>query len=155
MSIVGAGFVVGIHMTALWFKPKDIGFAEGFYAGWGNFGSAAAAITIPTIALQFFGGVDGWRWAIALSGLIMAVYGVAYWFLITDGPTADTHKSTFGWRFRGIDLERPFIILFVYCSFIRCIIITGLSYSRNGLFERYWRLGMLWRYRVDGAVSNL
>lgn len=30
MSIVGAGFVVGIHMTALWFKPKDIGFAEGF-----------------------------------------------------------------------------------------------------------------------------
>ena len=55
MSLVGCGFVVGIHMTALWFKPKDIGFAEGFYAGWGNFGSAAAAITIPTVALQFFG----------------------------------------------------------------------------------------------------
>lgn len=93
MSSVGAGFVVGIHMTALWFKPRDIGFAEGFYAGWGNFGSAAAALTIPTIALHMFGGDDGWRYAIALSGLIMAVYGVFYWFAITDGPTADTHKK--------------------------------------------------------------
>lgn len=37
MSLVGCGFVIGIHMTALWFKPKDIGFAEGFYAGWGQF----------------------------------------------------------------------------------------------------------------------
>ena len=94
LSSVGAGFVVGIHMTALWFKPRHIGFAEGFYAGWGNFGSAAAAMTIPTIALTVFGGDDGWRYAIAMSGIIMASYGVFYWFAITDGPTADTHKKS-------------------------------------------------------------
>ena len=93
LSSVGASFVVGIHMTALWFKPRDIGFAEGFYAGWGNFGSAAAAMTLPTIALTMFGGDDGWRWAVATSGVIMAAYGVFYWFAITDGPTADTHKK--------------------------------------------------------------
>ncbi|HID67473.1 MAG TPA: MFS transporter [Roseibacterium sp.] len=93
MSSVGASFVVGIHMTALWFKPRDIGFAEGFYAGWGNFGSAAAALTIPTIALSAFGGDDGWRWAVAMSAVIMAAYGVFYWFAITDGPTKDTHKK--------------------------------------------------------------
>jgi MFS transporter, NNP family, nitrate/nitrite transporter len=93
MSSVGASFVVGIHMTALWFKPRDIGFAEGFYAGWGNFGSAAAAMTIPTVALVVFGGDDGWRYAVATSGVIMAAYGVFYWFAITDGPTADTHKK--------------------------------------------------------------
>jgi len=96
MSSVGAGFVVGIHMTALWFKPRDIGFAEGFYAGWGNFGSAAAALTIPTIALNMFGGDDGWRYAIAMSGIIMAAYGVFYWFAITDGPNPDTHKKAKG-----------------------------------------------------------
>lgn len=100
MSSVGAGFVVGIHMTALWFKPRDIGFAEGFYAGWGNFGSAAAALTIPTIALNIFGGDDGWRYAIALSGVIMAAYGVFYWFAITDGPNPDTHKKA-----KGLALE--------------------------------------------------
>ena len=93
LSSVGASFVVGIHMTALWFKPRDIGFAEGFYAGWGNFGSAAAAMTIPTIALLIYGGPDGWRWAIATSGAIMGLYGVFYWFAITDGPHKDSHKK--------------------------------------------------------------
>jgi NNP family nitrate/nitrite transporter-like MFS transporter len=93
LSSVGASFVVGIHMTALWFKPRDIGFAEGFYAGWGNFGSAAAAMTIPTVALLFYGGADGWRHAIATSGAIMAAYGVFYWFAITDGPSHDSHKK--------------------------------------------------------------
>jgi len=86
LSVVGAGFVVGIHMTALWFKPKDIGFAEGFYAGWGNFGSAAAAMTIPALAFNVYGGPDGWRYAMATTGAIMAIYGVFYWFAITDGP---------------------------------------------------------------------
>jgi NNP family nitrate/nitrite transporter-like MFS transporter len=93
LSSVGASFVVGIHMTALWFRPRDIGFAEGLYAGWGNFGSAAAAMTLPTIALTVYGGDDGWRWAIATSGVVMGCYGVFYWFAITDGPTADTHKK--------------------------------------------------------------
>jgi len=93
MSCVGASFVVAIHMTALWFKPRDIGFAEGFCAGWGNFGAAAVAMTIPTIAVFVFGGEDGWRYAIALSGTVMALYGVIYWFAITDGPKADTQRK--------------------------------------------------------------
>ncbi|PMR77400.1 MFS transporter [Billgrantia endophytica] len=93
LSSIGASFVVGIHMTALWFKPKDIGFAEGFYAGWGNFGSAAAAMTLPTIALTLFGGDDGWRYAIAISAIVMAAYGVYYWFAITDGPDARAHRK--------------------------------------------------------------
>lgn len=59
LSSIGASFVVGIHMTAMWFKPKDIGFAEGFYAGWGNFGSAAAAMSLPAIAIHAFGGPEG------------------------------------------------------------------------------------------------
>ncbi|MEQ5800631.1 MFS transporter [Halomonas sp. H10-9-1] len=94
LSSIGASFVVGIHMTALWFKPKHIGFAEGFYAGWGNFGSAAAAMTLPTIAIVWYGGDEGWRWAIAQSAFVMAAYGVFYWFAITDGPDATAHRKT-------------------------------------------------------------
>lgn len=93
LSSIGASFVVGIHMVALWFKPRNIGFAEGLYAGWGNFGSAAAAMTLPTIALTLYGGDDGWRYAIATSAIVMAAYGVFYWFALTDGPTADTHRK--------------------------------------------------------------
>src|SRR5690554_2704311 len=93
LSSIGASFVVGIHMTAMWFKPKDIGFAEGFYAGWGNFGSAAAAMSLPTIAITMYGGEDGWRWAIAQSAIVMAAYGVYYWFAITDGPAGTVHRK--------------------------------------------------------------
>ncbi|NEO26859.1 MAG: MFS transporter, partial [Kamptonema sp. SIO4C4] len=59
LSIVGAGFVIGIRMVAEWFPPKEIGLAEGIYGGWGNFGSAAAAFTLPTIAVWLgFGGIN-------------------------------------------------------------------------------------------------
>lgn len=83
MSMVGTGFVVGIHMTSFWFKPKDIGFAQGVEAGLGNWGSSLAAMTMPLVALNIFG---SWRYAIALSGVVMMAYGIYYWFAITDGP---------------------------------------------------------------------
>ncbi len=142
MSSVGAGFVVGIHMTALWFKPRDIGFAEGFYAGWGNFGSAAAALTIPTIALHIFGGDDGWRYAIALSGLIMAAYGVFYWFAITDGPTADTHKKAR----KGMALE-----VSTYKDLVLLVIFTvPLIGILSILVYRVQRMGY-----IDGFVAAI
>ena len=160
MSIVGAGFVVGIHMTALWFKPKDIGFAEGFYAGWGNFGSAAAAITIPTVALQFFGGHDGWRWAIALSGLIMAIYGVVYWFIITDGPTAHTLKKS---RKAGALEVSTWRDLWLYCLFIIPLygILSVLVYrtqgmgflSQQGAWVCYGIIAVLVIYQIYKAIS--
>ena len=42
LALVGAGFVVGIRMIAEWFPAKEVGFAQGVYAGLGNFGSPAA-----------------------------------------------------------------------------------------------------------------
>ncbi|EWG98620.1 MFS transporter [Halomonas sp. BC04] len=51
-------------------------------------------MTLPTIALTMLGGEDGWRWAIAISAIVMAAYGVFYWFAITDGPSATSHRKT-------------------------------------------------------------
>ncbi|MDH4226614.1 MAG: MFS transporter [Deltaproteobacteria bacterium] len=86
LSMVGTGFVVGIHMTSLWFTPRDMGFAQGVEAGLGNWGSSIAAIVMPIVALNIIGGTMGWRYAIALSGVVMLLYGIYYWFAITDGP---------------------------------------------------------------------
>ena len=83
LSAVGTGFVVGIAMTSLWFKPRDAGFSQGVEAGLGNWGSSLAAITMPILALTV---MDSWRWAVATSGVIMFLYGTYYWFAITDGP---------------------------------------------------------------------
>jgi MFS transporter, NNP family, nitrate/nitrite transporter len=81
-SVVGAGFVVGIRIVAEWFPPREVGLAEGVYGGWGNFGSAAAALTVPAIA----GHVGGWRSAVAAIGLLAAIYGLFYLRSVSDTP---------------------------------------------------------------------
>ncbi len=90
LGFVGAGFVIGIRMMGEWFPAKQVGVAEGIYGGWGNFGSAAAAMSLPTIALVF-GGDDGWRYAIGLTGVIALVYSVIYFFSVTDTPKGSTY----------------------------------------------------------------
>ncbi len=87
---IGAGFVVGIRMVSEWFPHKELGTAEGIYGGWGNFGSAAAAFTLPTIALMF-GGEDGWRYAIALTGVMAFIIGFVYYFNTSDTPKGSTY----------------------------------------------------------------
>jgi NNP family nitrate/nitrite transporter-like MFS transporter len=90
LGFVGAGFVIGIRMISEWFPAKQVGLAEGIYGGWGNFGSAAAAMTLPTIAL-LFGGDEGWRYAIGLTGAIALVYSFIYYNSVTDTPKGSTY----------------------------------------------------------------
>jgi len=90
MGFVGAGFVIGIRMISEWYPAKQVGVAEGIYGGWGNFGSAAAALSLPTIAL-LFGGEDGWRYAIALTGVLALIYSVVYFFSVSDTPKGSTY----------------------------------------------------------------
>jgi len=90
LGFVGAGFVIGIRMISEWFPAKQVGLAEGIYGGWGNFGSAAAAMTLPSLAL-FFGGDDGWRYAIGISGAIILVYSYIYYSTVTDTPEGSTY----------------------------------------------------------------
>jgi NNP family nitrate/nitrite transporter-like MFS transporter len=90
LGFVGAGFVVGIRMIAEWFPAKESGLAQGIYAGFGNFGSAAAAVTLPTVALMF-GGAEGWRWAIGLTGVSAIVYAAIYYLTVTDTPKGSTY----------------------------------------------------------------
>lgn len=94
LSSVGASFVIGIRMVAEWFPPKMVGRAEGFYAGWGNFGSAGAAMTLPWIALSWFGEYeDGWRYALAINAAVSLIYGVIYFFIVHDTPKGKTYHG--------------------------------------------------------------
>jgi NNP family nitrate/nitrite transporter-like MFS transporter len=90
LGFVGAGFVIGIRMVGEWFPAKQVGVAEGIYGGWGNFGSAAGAMTLPTLALAF-GGEDGWRYAIALTGAMTFVYGIFYYTQARNTPKGSTY----------------------------------------------------------------
>ncbi|MEL6437654.1 MAG: MFS transporter [Cyanobacteria bacterium J06621_8] len=115
MGLVGAGFVIGIRMVAEWFPPKDVGTAEGIYGGWGNFGSAFSAFTMVIFALgltalpgtlnldapkeftilwfpSFQTDILNWRAAIAGTGIIAAIYGVIYFFSVSDTPPGKVYR---------------------------------------------------------------
>ena len=87
---VGAGFVIGIRLISEWYPAKQAGVASGIYAGWGNFGSSAAAMSIPLIAL-LFGGDDGWRYAIALTGLLALIFAFVFYRFVSDTPKGSTY----------------------------------------------------------------
>lgn len=118
MGIVGAGFVIGIRMTAEWFPPKEIGLAEGIYGGWGNFGSAFSAFTLVAIAsaLSLFPGAfqvaDGpllnWRIAIAGTGIIAALYGCLYYFSVQDTPPGKVYQRPASSRGLEVTTVRDF-----------------------------------------------
>ena len=133
LSIVGAGFVIGIRMVAEWFPPKEIGLAEGIYGGWGNFGSAGAAFTLPTLAaLLTFGSGDilNWRVAIALTGIIAATYGAFYFFNVQDTPSGKVYRKPK--RHGGIEVTSKkdfwFLILMnLPLSGVLCLLAWRLS----------------------------
>ncbi|SMN12445.1 Nitrate/nitrite transporter [uncultured Candidatus Thioglobus sp.] len=89
-GFIGAGFVVGIRLISEWFPAKQTGVAQGIYGGWGNFGSAGAALTLPFIASSF-GGDDGWRYAITTVSILAIAYGVFYYFNVSNTPKGSTY----------------------------------------------------------------
>lgn len=93
ISGIGASFVVGIRLVAEWFPPKQVGFAEGFYAGFGNFGSAFAAITLPFLATYFFDPAQGWRYAIAFSGVLCIIYAIYFFIKVEDTPPDKVYQT--------------------------------------------------------------
>jgi len=141
LSIIGAGFVVGIRMTAQWFPPKVIGRAEGFYAGWGNFGSAAAAMTLPWIALSVFGAYEeGWRYALAFNGGISFIYGFMYYFLVRDTPKSG---ATLKYHFKKAEKAQPMTV----SSYLDLVQYLVWSFPLVGA------LGIL-AWRIGGVVIN-
>ncbi|KKL13791.1 hypothetical protein LCGC14_2522220, partial [marine sediment metagenome] len=90
LGFIGAGFVVGIRLVSEWFPANELGTAEGIYGGWGNFGSAAAAFCLPVLALVF-GGDDGWRYAVGLTGLISLLFSIVFYKNVSDTPKGSTY----------------------------------------------------------------
>lgn len=90
LGFAGAGFVIGVRLVSEWFPAREVGAAEGIYAGWGNFGAAVASMSMPLLALAF-GGDNGWRYAIVLTGIIALVYSVIFYREVRDTPAGATY----------------------------------------------------------------
>ncbi len=146
LSIVGAGFVIGIRMVAEWFPPKEIGLAEGIYGGWGNFGSAFSAFTLAAVgAWLSFGAVNpvtgealiNWRACIAGTGIIAAIYGVIYYFNVQDTPPGKVYRRPRSARGLEVTTKRDFWFLM-----LMNVPLTGI------LMVLAWRLTKVKFYSV-------
>jgi MFS transporter, NNP family, nitrate/nitrite transporter len=97
MSLVGAGFVVGIRMVSEWFSAQEIGMAEGIYGGWGNAGAFASRFGLPLLAVStagLAGGTSNWRLAVAITGIIALIYSVIYYTQVQDTPAGVEYQRT-------------------------------------------------------------
>ncbi len=144
LSIVGAGFVIGIRMVAEWFPPKEIGLAEGIYGGWGNFGSAASAFTLPVIGGWLAFGAPGtgellnWRACIAGTGIIAALYGILYFFNVQDTPPGQVYRRPKSARGLEVTTKKDFGFLMLMNA-----PLTGI------LMVLAWRLSQVGFYEID------
>ncbi len=143
LGSIGAGFVIGIRMVAQWFPPKMVGRAEGFYAGWGNFGSAWAAMTLPWIAIHFFGGENGWRYALAINAGVSFTYGIAYYFLVKDVPKEGATKA---YHFKKAKKTQPMIVT-SYRDLIQYLAWSFPLVGAMGVLA--WKIGNV---KVSGVV---
>jgi len=94
LGFIGAGFVIGIRLVSEWFPANELGTAEGIYGGWGNFGSAAAAMSLPLLALYIgktFGVDDAWRYAVGLTGLLSLIFSFIWYANVSDTPKGATY----------------------------------------------------------------
>lgn len=134
-GFIGAGFVVGIRMISEWFPARQTGTAQGIYGGWGNFGSAGAAATLPIIAANF-GGNDGWRYAITFASLAAIAYGVLYYFIVSNTPKGSTYfkpKKSGGMEITSVGDLILYILMNIPLYAALALLTWKLSPAKMGL----------------------
>lgn len=133
LGFIGAGFVVGIRMVSEWFPANELGTAEGIYGGWGNFGSAAAAMSMPVLALAF-GGDDGWRYAVGLSGLLCLIFSVIWFFNVSDTPKGSVYYKPK--RMGGLEVTSVsdfYFLLFMKIPMYGALALISWKLTPNGV----------------------
>ena len=93
IGAIGASFVVTQFHTTRMFATNCVGTTNAMAAGWGNMGAGATNILMPLIVAGIVGlGISehmAWRLSLLIPAALMAVCGVAYWFLTQDTPAGD------------------------------------------------------------------
>lgn len=136
LGFIGAGFVVGIRMVSEWFPANELGTAEGIYGGWGNFGSAAAAFTLPTVAV-LFGGEDGWRYAVGITGLMSLLFSVVYYANVTDTPKGSTYfRPKKGGAMEVTSKGDFFLLLFMKLPMYLTLALLAWKLLQIGMFTQ-------------------
>jgi len=150
-GFIGAGFVVGIRMIGEWFPARQTGLAQGIYGGWGNFGSAGAALSLPFIAASI-GGDDGWRWALTIASVAAIVYGAIYFFIVSNTPKGSTYfkpKKLGAMEVTSVGDLVLYILMNIPLFLALAVLTWKLSPAQMGLIDQFMTYTI---YTVLGAI---
>ena len=157
LGFIGAGFVIGIRLVSEWFPAKELGTAEGIYGGWGNFGSAAAAFTLPVLALAF-GGDDGWRYAVGVTGALSLMFSFIFYANVSDTPKGSTYFKPKNIGAMEVTSKGDFFLLLImkvpmYAALALLnwkLSLAGVSmYGEGAALAVYVGLALLYVYEVS------
>lgn len=140
LGFVGAGFVIGIRLIAEWFPARQLGLAEGIYGGWGNFGSAAAALLLPATAIGL-AGLGGWRAALIATGIICILYAVFFYRGVRDTPEGTAYSRPT--RSGGLEVASWHDLVVYYLLSVPLwlalgVLVWKLSPAQLGLLDEAW-----------------
>ena len=145
MSISGAGFVAGIKMIGDSYPPKKMGTAQGIYAGWGNFGAAAAMFGLPCIAI-LFSPDTGWRIAAGFSGFLCIFWAFIYSKYIQDVPKKTSMaKAKFNGVIEVTSIKDVYLQALLWLPIYAAIaaLTWKLSGQPDGIFPPYISWGII------------
>jgi MFS transporter, NNP family, nitrate/nitrite transporter len=134
VAVAGVSFVVGIQHVAQWFDEREIGTAEGLYAGTGNVGAGAGALVLPRLF--------GTNYHAAFLSLGVIALFIAAWYL-WRGEAAKTAQQMSLVRGKS-DLRGT---LFVWSRFIAIALMFayamsfGLEIALNAWLPGYFTRG--------------
>jgi NNP family nitrate/nitrite transporter-like MFS transporter len=134
VAAAGVSFVIGIQHVAQWFEPREIGTAEGLYAGTGNVGAGVGALLLPRIFGTAYQSAFLWLGVIAL--------GIAAWYLMR-GQAAQSAARQLTTR-RASDFKSA---IFVWSRYIAMALMLayamsfGLEISMNAWLPGYFARG--------------
>ncbi|MBF8267266.1 MAG: transporter [Dehalococcoidia bacterium] len=149
VAMAGVSFVVGIQHVAQWFEDKEIGLAEGLFAGTGNVGAGMGALLLPRI----YG--TNYSDAFLHLGLVALLIGAVYYW---RGVAAKTEQIAR----RAAAVATPRDSLFVwtrYCAIALMLAYAmafGLEIGMNAWLPGYYAKGFseeIKRLGFTGAVS--
>lgn len=96
IGAIGASFVVTQFHTSTMFAPNVVGAANATTAGWGNAGGGATQAIMPLVVAALLAlGLEsslGWRVAMIVPGLLMALMAVAYYRYTKDTPNGNLNE---------------------------------------------------------------
>ncbi|MFB6307058.1 MAG: MFS transporter [Flavobacteriales bacterium] len=138
----GISFVVGIQHVAQWFESKEIGTAEGLYAGTGNAGAGVGALVLP----RMYGG--DYSSAFLHLGVVALVIGVIYLMRGVSAKSqekAELAKSSANWK-DTIYVWTRYIALALMLAYAMSF---GLEIAMNAWLPGYYSKGF------KEAISSL